>query len=194
MEEYIRQNNPPPREAVNERLAKYGLTQIVALQQAYSAYKRIQIAWMNGDVNPVRDVLSDEMYNMYKTQLMTLKAKKEKNMMENITFKGGHVENVIEQNDDVSLIVNLRVTCKDYIINTKNNAVVRGNKDKVWNYDYELTFTFNKNTANIKTNCPNCNAKLPLEGKSVKCEYCGSVINRESTKLVMTKKQMLSQK
>ena len=114
-------------------------------------------------------------------------------MMENITFKSGTVTNVIEQNDDVTIVVNLKVTCRDYIINTNNNQVVRGNKDHICNYNYSLTYTFNKNAAKIITNCPGCNAKLPVERKSVTCEYCGTTIKRESTNLVMTKKEMINQ-
>ena len=183
-----------PRKNFSEDLAKYGLSTNVVVQQAYAAYKRIQIAWMNGDVDVVRDVLSDEIYNMYKTQLITLKAKNQKNMMEYITFKGGFVKDVIEENDDVAIVVNLKVSCKDYLIDTKTEQVVRGDKNHLWNYNYDLTFTFNKNDAKVITNCPNCNAKLPIEGKSIKCEYCGNTIKRESTNLVMTKKQMLSQR
>ena len=177
----------------NKALGEYGLSSTVVVQQAYAAYKKIQIAWMDGDVEPVRDVLSDEMYNMYRTQLLTLKAKHQKNMMEDITFRGGNVTNVIEQDDDVAVVINMHVTCRDYIIDTNNNEVVRGDKNHVWKYNYSLTFTFNKNDAKVITNCPGCNAELPVEGKSIKCEYCGTTINRESTNLVMTKKTMISQ-
>ena len=41
--------------------------------------------------------------------------------------------------------------------------------------------------------CPNCHGKITKKGKSVKCEYCDSVINRKPTNLVLVDKKMVRQ-
>ena len=43
--------------------------------QIYENYKEIQIAWMKRDIDSVRHLLSDEMFNMYKMQISTLELK-----------------------------------------------------------------------------------------------------------------------
>ena len=59
--------------------------------QAYLLYKRVQEAWMNQDIESVRHLLTDEMFNMYLMQLDTLIEKREVNVMEDIYFVSGHV-------------------------------------------------------------------------------------------------------
>ena len=173
---------------VNENiLSNYGYTASEVVKEAYDIYYRVQIAWMNNTLEDVRGVLSDEMFNMYKTQLLTLTAKKQKNMMEDITCSYGFIKSIKEHNNELSIDVALSVFCKDYIIDTKTNKIVRGNKENKF-YNYTLTFVVNKKIEIDK--CPNCSAPLKGSGTSVKCEYCGSIINRKSSNIVMTKKRL----
>ncbi len=173
-------------------LTNYGYNSNEVINEAFKIYKDVQIAWMNLDVEPVRSVLSDEMFNMYKTQLVALKAKNQKNIMEDIVYLNGSVIDVVEKNDNINIIVNLSVTCYDYVVD-QNNKVVRGRKDKKWFYNYNLTFTASKE-GEVTKKCPNCSAPIDKEGKSIKCEYCGAIINRKSSNLVMVKKEMRSQR
>ena len=43
-------------------------------------------------------------------------------------------------------------------------------------------------------NCPNCNAKLKGDGATIKCEYCGSTVERKTHALTLTRKRMLNQR
>ena len=45
-------------------------------QKAYDIYQKVQVAWMNFDYDSMRKYVTDEMFNMYKSQLTTLKVKK----------------------------------------------------------------------------------------------------------------------
>ena len=49
-------------------------------KQAFNIYKDIQTAWMNFDTNTIRNLTTDELYNMYSAQLTTLKVKKQQNI------------------------------------------------------------------------------------------------------------------
>ena len=86
-------------------------------QEVFNDYKDIQIAWMERDVEPVRHLLSDEMFNMYRTQLATLIAKNQKNMMEDITYVNCGINQIKSNLFKTEIIVFLDVTCRDYIIN-----------------------------------------------------------------------------
>ena len=46
--------------------------------KVFRTYKDIQTAWMNFDTDTIRKLTTDEIYNMYSSQLETLKLKKQK--------------------------------------------------------------------------------------------------------------------
>lgn len=174
-----------------EELAKYGIDSEVLKNKIYNIYVDIQTSWMNNSIENVRGVLSDDMFNMYKTQLLTLERKNQRNIMSDFVFIGAYINSVEEYNDQLVIKVGLEVSCKDYLIDITTSKVIRGNKNNVNDYLYELIFV--KNSSTDVLNCPNCNAKLENVGSSVKCSYCGSVIVRNSDNLVMTSKKMIRQ-
>ena len=52
--------------------------------KVFRTYKDIQTAWMNFDTDTIRKLTTDEIYNMYSSQLETLKLKKQRNIMKDI--------------------------------------------------------------------------------------------------------------
>jgi hypothetical protein len=175
-----------------EVLKSYGFTNETVLDAAYKAYVNIQYAWSNLDIDKARKLLSDELYNTYKSQLNVLRAKKQKNVMSDFDYVGGGITSIKEDGNTLTISLELSVTCKDYLINTENNMTVRGNAYKTNHYTYSLTFVVAKGKNAGVVNCPNCNAKLG-EGTSVKCEYCGSTITRKASTLTLTRKEMIRQ-
>lgn len=176
----------------DHELAKYSIFDKEKLKQdVYNIYKEIQIAWMNNTIEDVRNLLSDEMFNMYKSQLLTLSLKNQQNVMSDFNYIDGKIFEITSSNDQIVIKVILTVTCKDYLVNANTHEIIRGNNLCLNHYTYELTFIKN-NSTNIEY-CPNCNAKLNNSGSSVKCEYCDSVVVRDSDNLVMTNKKMLNQ-
>ena len=160
-------------------------------QEVFENYKNIQIAWMNRDVEPVRNLLSDQIFSMYRTQLATLTAKNQKNMMEDITYVRCDITRVVKTAKKIEIEVLLQVTCRDYIVD-KDNKVVRGNKHLINDYIYKLVFVKSLKESELKI-CPNCGAKLE-NATSDRCEHCNTVIAKESTRFAMTDKKMLRQK
>jgi len=160
--------------------------------EAFNLYKQIQYAWMNFDEEMIRKCTTDEMYNMYLMQLDTLKVKNQKNLMYDIKYLGSSIKEKYEENGQETIIMNMQVSCYDFIINTKTNKVVRGSSSKLNIYSYELTFVRTKENKGIDI-CPQCGA--PVEGNnSGVCEYCRSTLISNNYTLVMSKKKMLSQK
>ena len=159
-------------------------------EQSFEIYKKIQIAWMNFDYESIRESVTDEMYNMYKSQLTTLKVKKQTNVMKDFNLLGFNIVGMEIKNDIVSLTVIMQVECYDYITD-KNNKVVRGTNKRKVIYNYAMTF--NKGMSKKDNKCPNCGA--PLENvNSSKCPYCDSVIISKNYDWVLAKKQVLSQR
>ena len=160
--------------------------------EVFNNYKEIQYAWMERDLEPVRHLLSDEMFNMYRTQVATLIAKNQKNIMSDVDYRHCSISKIQKKHLKIELTVTLVVTCKDYIIDCNTNKTVRGNANALHHYTYELKFVRSEKDAHI-TICPNCGAALE-DMNSDKCEYCDTVIVKDTDNYVMTDKKMLRQR
>ena len=162
------------------------------LDDVYNKFIEVQNAWTNFDYDKLRDLLSDELYNTYKMQLTSLKAKKQKNIMSDFEKVVCDITNVSAQNDVVTLNVVLEVSFFDYVVNNKDE-VQRGSKDYKLLMTYDLTFvsTINKKKDN---KCPSCGAELDETGVSDICPYCKSTIIKNSYNWVLAKKEAKAQR
>ena len=173
-----------------ELLEKNSLNEEKICHDAYEIYKRIQIAWMNDSISDVDDCLSDEIKNMYNAQLLTLRLKNQQNVMSDFDYIEGYIENIEElNNNNLKIYITLEVKCKDYLINKENGKVLRGDKDKIRNYVYDLEFIINRE---LPKNCPNCGHVLK-KGGGVECPTCKSKVKLNNGNMMMVDKRMISQ-
>lgn len=160
---------------------------------AFNIYKDIQTAWMDFDTDTIRNLTTDELYNMYSAQLTTLKVKKQKNIMKNIEYIDSKIVNVKNNNDINTVVVYLNVKCLDYVVDEKTNNTLRGSDTNRLNIEYLLTFVKDsKNNKEIEK-CPNCGAPVDIIG-SATCAYCNSVLVKNASKYVLSKKSCIGQK
>ena len=159
------------------------------LDKAYKIYKDVQIAWMNADMDAMKSLVTDAMYNMYSAQIKTLLLKQEKNIMKDFLFLSSYIDGMSIDEDSVSLYVNMKLECFDYIVN-KNGKTIRGNDNKKVRYNYLIVFT--RSILNNENKCPNCGAKLKNTTAS-KCSYCHLEIINKNHDWVMAKKMVISQ-
>ena len=162
------------------------------VNQAYKIYLQVQQAWSKNNIEEVRSLLSDSLCNTYKAQIETMKVKNQRNEMSDFEFVKGCIHEYKSYGDKDVYVITLQVLCKDYLVDSNTNNVIKGDSNYINNYTYSLTFEKHKDI-DIKE-CPNCSAELPTLGESVKCPYCGSVIERKSTNMVLVDKKMLVQK
>ena len=180
---------------LKDKLTKYGIDEKKMLELAYETYVDIQNAWMKNDINLVKEKLSDELYNTYKMQLLTLKRKNQSNIMSDFNYLDGYIYDIDDSNDKLSISVFLNVNCKDYLIDLNTEKVLRGNKNKLWNYEYTIDYLLAKNKDEVLKKCPNCGAGLDEEvGSRLICPYCRTLLVRNSPNLVMTRKHMNNQR
>ena len=168
-----------------ERETIEGLDNKKIINDAFENYKELQIAWMNFDYKKIKELVSDEMYNMYVNQLEILKIKNQQNIMSDIEFIEGYIIGYKKINNKEVFEISLKVSCYDYIINTTNNKTVRGNKNRKLTLIYLLTF---ERSTEIVKYCPQCGADI---NNLTECKYCKSKIVNNSDKLKMTKKQII---
>ncbi len=161
------------------------------VNEAYNIYVKVQEAWSKNDVDSLRSLISDAMYNTYSVQIQTMIRKHRRNEMSNFKFVKGCIHDYKSYDDKDVYVITLQVLCKDYLVDSKTNKKIKGSRRRN-NYIYSLTFEKYKDV-DIKE-CPNCKAPLPTFCESVKCSYCGSIINKKSTNMVLIDKKMLLQR
>lgn len=156
---------------------------------AYSIYKDVQVAWMDFDYDKLRSLLSDEMFNMYKSQLETLKLKEQQNIMKDFKLYGVYIRGIRKENENIIVDVKLCVSCLDYIIDS-NKKVIKGDDWLRPYYEYELTYLKSK-TVKENNICPNCGAKLNNQ-QSNKCEHCNSIVISNKYDWILISKRMIN--
>ena len=108
------------------------------ITNSFELFKEIQLLWSKSDLNNIKNLVSDNIYNDYVKKIDELKEQDKKNIMDNINLKSNKIVDVIIDKD-ITIKCKMIITCIDYIID-KNDKVVKGKKDKPINYTYELSF------------------------------------------------------
>lgn len=118
------------------------------INNSFELFKDIQLLWSKSDLNKIKNLVSDDIYNDYVKKIDELKEQDRKNIMNEITLKTNKIVDVIIDKD-IIIKCEMNITCIDYIVD-KNDEVVKGKKDKPINYTYELSFNKKKNDKKLK--------------------------------------------
>jgi len=139
------------------------------LKEFYNIFLEVQKALTNCDYDKLKELCTDELYNMYKAQADTLELSNKKfykNTYELITEEIIELE---EENDVIVIGVLLKVLYNDFIVKKEKEKQL---EDVLFTNDqaYKLTFVIGKGN---KDTCPNCGAILE-DSKIRECPYCKS--------------------
>ena len=161
------------------------------IKETYKIYEELQYSWSNFDYDKMRTLVSDELYNNYRLQLRTLSSKKQRNVMEDISFVRGSVKSYEITDTSLNIKVELVVTQNDYITD-ENDHIIKGDRVKDHN-TYELLIT-RAVSSKVRNNiCPNCGAELTGDASQT-CTHCGSPLITLSKDFVIAKKKILYQR
>ena len=130
------------------------------LNNGYQIYKNVQNAWMNFKLDDVKDVITDELYNMYDSQLSTLEVKGEKNIMKDFKLVKSYLKDVNVQNETITITTGYIIEMYDYIIEESTGKVLRGSSTNKLRIVYEMKFRQTLNSNGKVDHCPNCGAKI----------------------------------
>ena len=156
------------------------------MQDGYKIFLDVEDAWMNFNLDKVHNVITDEMFNMYESQLSSMEIKGEQNIMNGFVLRDSAITNCVDQNDNVEVTAKYIIEFYDYIIDKESGKVLRGSKTHKLRMYYDFTFIM-KNTEEKIDKCPNCGAPVEVNASGV-CPYCNSKIVGENTSWVMSKK------
>lgn len=139
---YIIICNTKIKEYFKEEVSKLNFKEEEFSKEAFDIYKDLQLAWCDFNLNKVKNIISDELYDNYSKKLDELKNNNKKNIMNDIELKSNKIKDIIVKDDIISITCDMEVECFDYIINDKDE-VTDGKKDKKYNYKYKLVFSKN---------------------------------------------------
>lgn len=187
------------KELQRDRL-KFGLAQIGedenALRQMIARrYVDIQAAWSTKRWEPMRPLLSPQLYRQFEAQLNDLIRDGMTNIVEvleepAVELKEVRVENGIE-------VIEAEVTARlrDYTVMdaTGEPVVGRGGEKVTMCYTWELIRTAGgSKMATLPEICPNCGAPVTVEAGG-ECPYCGSVIEAKHYDWVLNRIELIAQ-
>lgn len=156
------------------------------LKNGYQIYVDVQNAWTNFELDKVQNIITDELFNQYESQLSSMEIKGEQNIMKDFVLKSSAITNCNKQNDNIEVQTKYIVEFYDYIVNKESGKVLRGNSKRKVKMYYNLTFVRSASQTKIE-NCPNCGAKVDITSAGT-CAYCGSKIVGENSNWVLSKK------
>ena len=158
--------------------------------ELFDIYVNVQESWMNFDYDGLRKYTTDELYNMYESQMKDLRAKKQRNIISNIVCRSTELMSIDIENGIERIKVYLNVSQYDYVVDS-NNKVVRGTSKYKNMVEYIIVFTRNVEGLDV-LKCPNCGANVRIVSGNC-CPYCDSMIINSADKFVMSKKECINQ-
>ncbi len=145
-------------------------------------YVDIQDAWCKRNLEPVRGVLHQNLYQQTERQIQKKIADGIVNHLERISVNTAYLTSYRKDAEYEYLTIYLAASMVDYQIKEATGQVILGDKSTRWNLKYKMKFMRSVSSKTRESgkvergiNCPNCGA--PLTGTSFgKCEYCDSIV------------------
>ena len=184
----------PDENAIENKIKSYipNFNKQEFLDNGYNIYKDVQNAWMNFKLEDVKDEITDELYNMYESQLTTLEVKGEQNIMKDFKVVKSYLKDAVVQNNTITITTGYVIQMYDYIIEKSTGKVIRGSSNNKLKIVYEMKFRRTLDESAKIDKCPNCGAKIDMNTSGI-CEYCVSKLVSENTKWVLTEKKTIRQ-
>lgn len=152
----------------------------IFLERVNTAVFRLQKAWCQQDMRPVRHFLSDAVFERFSLQIAMQQAKGVKDRM--LQSKILDMDIVQLESDAVfdTITIRIRASAIDYQVNIKNGQYVSGSKlpeqyTEYWSFVRRPGAKTREGKGLIEGNCPNCGDHLEMN-EAVTCESCGSLI------------------
>lgn len=103
-------------------------------KKVFNLLYNLKIYKMNLDIDKIKNIVNDNIYDLYKAQIKTLSEKNQKNIIQDIKYINSYITNISQNNN----LINLRmiIECYDYII--CNTKVIKGSNNKKVLQTYEI--------------------------------------------------------
>lgn len=143
------------------------------------AFMKIQQAWQDQDISPVRKFISDGVYQRFNTQFKMMRMLKQTNRLSDIDIKNIYIDRVETDGlyDIVHTAIHAGIT--DHFVSEIDHSLDSGGREEFVEY-WSFIKKRGKPRVDIYStdNCPNCGAPLPKDmGEMSRCDACGTQTN-----------------
>ena len=169
------------------------------LRKVSNGYIQMQEAWQNKAWEPMRMLLTDELFNQFAAQLKPYIDNRRTNRVERIAVLSTAIVGCGKDEVNDSLTVRVQARINDYVVDDVTGNVVSGdpNRELFMTYEWTLIRALGKKTPEQDEtghiSCPNCGAPLSIS-QSAKCSYCGTVVTARDYDWVVSAIRGISQK
>lgn len=153
----------------------------------YEKFVEVQVAWMNFDYAALKKLCSDELYYSYQSDLEVLKSRHGQNIMSGFEILAGNINGIKRDGDYLVINMYLHASFYDYVIDTRDHHIEKGDSHKKFHNQYHLEFIINVHAQNSE--CPSCGAVI--DSDDGECPYCHTIINRRYSDFVLNRKTKL---
>ena len=176
---------PEPTSNVDEGLAKIQAADSNFNLQMFkdktaNAFYKIQEAWEKQDMNIARPFVSEAIMQRYSNQIVDLKSRGEKNILENIVVGSMNCAKVDSDANYDYITIRIDASMADYTVDNTGKLISGDKSDQPFTEDWTMLRSLGTTTnidKQLKDNkCPNCGAPLQINA-SGKCNYCGAVVS-----------------
>ena len=109
---------------------------------------KVQQAFTKYDVKTIEQYTSQEISNNLKEKIKEYKKQNKRNIMDFFTYKDGYIEDIITEENKITIVVVLEIEMIDYIL--QNKKLISGNKYFKTHKKYR--FEFSKDKKNKQSN------------------------------------------
>ena len=150
-------------------------------EKVSNLYVRMQNAWQDKDLEPVRPYFTDAFFAQLSRQCEQMKKLGRTNYVDRIAVLGVDIRGFMQKNGEDHMIVTLRTRIVDYTLDDNTGKLVSGHtdKEKFMTYEWDMARASGKKTVKDgemqRVSCPGCGAPLDINA-TAKCPYCDSIV------------------
>lgn len=146
------------------------------------AFHKIQSAWADQQLAPVRPFISDGVHERFSLQFDEQRFLGYRNAMEDVVVHDVHIAQVQSDHLFDQVSVHVSASARDFKVSLRDGKVLTGSDDsgdfaEVWSFLRRrgvLTAAADK-PGLIEGNCPNCGAGLEMN-QNANCQHCGALL------------------
>lgn len=149
-------------------------------EKVKTAFFKIQDAWAQKDLRPVRQFISDGVYQRFEAQFIMMRELGQTNSLSDIKLHETKI--ITAENDGQFYILHVKVVASvtDYFSSEKFKELNSGGPEtfgEYWTFVKKVSAQSQKDIFN-STQCPNCGSSIENKlGEVSKCDSCGTQIN-----------------
>ena len=137
------------------------------LDELYQRFVQVKEAESKGDLDSLKKLCGDSLSQSLIQQYKSYSKKEEKHIYKDFSLYAYNIQNIVLENNTISIQMFLHVAYKDYVTDLKGR-VLRGDDEFLVHSQYLLDFVIDQDKKII---CPNCGSHV----SSSTCEYCNTV-------------------